>query len=349
MIPVSNLYYLLCYAWKRLDERDFIDIEATPFQDLPNLLARLLIGGVKRLLRQGFDRDYLSRREDSQNPRGKIDISDSIKRTLLWRSAVVCVLDDLSRNTLHNQIIRTTLYHLSRSREIDGSLSRELHSLVRQLEGVEFIELRADHFLRTQVHRNNAFYRFLLHVCELCFHALLAQEDKGEYRFKDFVRDEDRMRKLFQEFVYNFFDIEQREFKVSSERFNWHTDFADENARRLLPDMITDVSLSSETRKIVIECKFSHETLQKNYNKLSARSEHLYQLFSYLKNLEQREGINTHCDGLLLYPTTKHSVDFMFDAQGHKVRVVTLDLTKEWTEIRNCLLSFLGPWGARAV
>jgi hypothetical protein len=71
--------------------------------------------------------------------------------------------------------------------------------------------------------------------------------------------------------------------------------------------------------------------------------------FLISKNLEQRAGINKHCDGLLLYPTTDHSVDFMFSTQGHKVRVATLDLTKKWTEVRHCLLSFLEPWEARAV
>jgi 5-methylcytosine-specific restriction enzyme subunit McrC len=218
---------------------------------------------------------------------------------------------------------------------------------VRQLEGIELIELRADHFQRIRVHRNNAFYRFLLNVCELCFYALLADESSGEYRFKDFVRDEDRMRKVFQDFVYNFFEVEQREFKVSSERFKWDANYADSNAQSLLPDMITDVCLSSASRKIVIECKVSQETMQENWGKLSARSGHLYQLFSYLKNLERLGGVNMQCEGLLLYPATAHSVDFMFTTQGHKVRVATLDLTKKWTEIRSCMLNFLEPWEAR--
>jgi 5-methylcytosine-specific restriction enzyme subunit McrC len=344
MIPISNLYYLLCYAWKRLDERDFVDIEATPFQDLPNLLARVLIGGIKRLLRQGFDRDYVSHQEDLQSPKGKIDTSSSIKRALLFRNSVVCAFDELSRNVLHNQIIRATLYRLARTAGIDGDLSHELRALGRQLEGVALIEIRADHFVRVQLHRNNAFYRFLLHVCELCFHALLADETSGEYRFRDFVRDEERMRKVFQDFVFNFFDVEQHEFKVSSERLEWDVDLLDANAEMLLPDMITDVCLSSASRKIVIECKFTQETLQKNWGKLSVRSEHLYQLFSYLKNLEGRGGINQSCDGLLLYPATSHSVDFAFTIHGHPVRIATLDLTTNWLDIRRRMLSFLEPW-----
>ena len=67
MVPIGNLYYLLCYAWNRLDEKDFVEVEALPRQDLPNLLARILINGVKRLLRQGVDRIYIAHTQDSQN------------------------------------------------------------------------------------------------------------------------------------------------------------------------------------------------------------------------------------------------------------------------------------------
>jgi 5-methylcytosine-specific restriction enzyme subunit McrC len=71
MIPISNLYYLLCYAWNRLEENNFVEIEALPRQDLPNLFARVLINGVKRLLRQGVDRVYIDHAQDTQNPSQK--------------------------------------------------------------------------------------------------------------------------------------------------------------------------------------------------------------------------------------------------------------------------------------
>jgi 5-methylcytosine-specific restriction enzyme subunit McrC len=346
MIPIGNLYYLLCYAWNRLDERDFVDLESLPRHDLPNLLARILINGVKRLLRQGIDRMYIARTEDSQNPRGKIDITDSLKRGLLLRNATACVVDELSHDVLHNRIIRTTLHRLALTAEIDPSLCHELRMLENQLNDVSLLVLRADHFARVQLYRNNAIYRFLLHVCELCFFALLVHERHGEYRFKDFIRDEVRMRKLFQDFIYNFFRIEQKQFAVRSEHLNWDTTYVDQNAQALLPEMVTDVCLNSPSRKIVIECKFSPNVLQENWGKLSARSEHLYQLFAYLKHLEQRGGTHEHCEGLLLYPTTTHPIDFMFDTQGHTVRVMTLDLRGVWTDIRGQLLNLLNPWKA---
>jgi 5-methylcytosine-specific restriction enzyme subunit McrC len=255
------------------------------------------------------------------------------------------VVDQLSHDVLHNRIIRTTIHRLTLAKEVDQGLRHELRIVESQLEGIPLIALRSDHFARVQLHRNNAFYRFLLHVCELCFFALLAHEDQGEYRFKDFFRDEVRMRTLFQDFVYNFFRIEQMRFAVSSNRIAWDTDFADETAERLLPEMLTDVCLSSPSRQIVIECKFTPEVLSEGrWGKLSARSEHLYQLFAYLKNLERRGGAYTSCEGLLLYPTASHSVDFVFATQGHTVRVLTLDLREPWHNIRARMIALLDPW-----
>jgi 5-methylcytosine-specific restriction enzyme subunit McrC len=269
MIPIGNLYYLLCYAWNRLDERDFVEIEALPRQDLPNLVARILINGVKRLLRQGIDRIYIASVRDSQNPKGKIDITDSIKRGLLLRNAVACIVDELSHDVLHNRIIRTTLHRLAATAEVERSLRHELRILEMQLDDVSLIALRAEHFARVQLYRNSAFYRFLLHVCELCFFALLAEEGHGQYRFKDFVRDEVRMRKVFQDFIYNFYRFEQKHFVVSSERIDWDTSYVDGEARALLPEMLTDVCLDSVSRKIVIECKFTPNVLQESWGKLS--------------------------------------------------------------------------------
>jgi 5-methylcytosine-specific restriction enzyme subunit McrC len=344
VIPIENLYYLLCYAWNNLDEKDYVDVAALPQQDLPNLLARILASGAERLLRRGIDRSYFAQQDDTQSPRGKIDLSETLKRSLLIRNQVACATDELSANTLHNRIIRATLARLSSTSEVAPILRKELGNLAKRFEPVSLLELRPINFANVQLHRNNAFYRFLLDVCEICFFSLLASEKTGEYRFRDFIRDEVRMRKVFHDFIYNFFRLEQGEFSVSSERIKWDITAADNNARHLLPDMYTDVCLDSQSRKIVIECKFTPDALNEHRGKISARSTHLYQLFAYLKHLESRGGANEHCEGLLIYPVANDSVDFMFDTQGHTVRVLTLDLRRGWPEIRKQLLSLVKPW-----
>jgi 5-methylcytosine-specific restriction enzyme subunit McrC len=297
MIPIGNLYYMLCYAWNRLDERDLVDTSAIPRQDLPNLLARILATGLKRVLRQGIYRSYINLHEDTRNPRGKINVADSLKRGLEHRGLLSCSIDELSSDVAHNRILRATVRRLASSDAVAPSLGHELRLLERQLQGISVIEVRSPDFARVQLHRNNAFYRFLLNVCEIAFHCLLAEAEPGRYRFRDFLRDEVRMRKVFQDFVYHFYRAEQRSFTVSSQRVDWDVSFVGSGARELLPDMITDVCLDSPTRKIVIECKYTPHVLQENWGKLSSRSEHLYQLFAYLKHLEAKGGPNRNCEG----------------------------------------------------
>jgi 5-methylcytosine-specific restriction enzyme subunit McrC len=322
-----------------LSQAELVDVDAIPRNDLPNLLGRLLETGVGRLLRQGIDRSYISEVSDTRTIRGKLDLSASVKRDLLRIPAAVCVIDELHRDVLHNQIIKTTLWRVAASPDVDKLLQHRLRALVAQLADITDIKLRREHFRRVQLHRNNQFYGFLLNICELCYTSLLADEETGSWRFIDFERDE-QMRLMFQNFVFNFYRLEQRDFRVSSEQFHWATSEPPTGQVPLLPTMNTDVSLTSRTRKIVVECKFSKEALQAHYGK-TARSEHLYQLYAYLRNLEARGGPDAHCEGLLLYPTVAEPVDFSFTAAGHRIRVYTLNLNRDWQFIREDLLSLL--------
>ena len=45
---------------------------------------------------------------------------------------------------------------------------------------------------------------------------------------------------------------------------------------RLLPEMVTDISLTSADRKIVIEAKFYRDILQTNFGKETVRSAHSF-------------------------------------------------------------------------
>ena len=60
MIPVQNLYYLLCYAWDQWNEGKVVDVSSTEYTGLQDLFAKVLCGGVKHLIRRGFDRGSVS-------------------------------------------------------------------------------------------------------------------------------------------------------------------------------------------------------------------------------------------------------------------------------------------------
>ena len=47
-------------------------MSGTAAPDLPNLLAKVLIEGTHRIIRQGLDRGYIANDEDLPRPRGRI-------------------------------------------------------------------------------------------------------------------------------------------------------------------------------------------------------------------------------------------------------------------------------------
>ena len=47
-IPIRNLYYMLAYAYRCLDQRDFSGLEAEPFENACDLFATILARGIIR-------------------------------------------------------------------------------------------------------------------------------------------------------------------------------------------------------------------------------------------------------------------------------------------------------------
>ena len=84
----------------------------------------------------------------------------------------------------------------------------------RRLHGISVVRLSRRVFRTVQLHRNNRFYRFLLGICRLIHDSLLVDEVTGEVQFRDFVRDDRRMRLLFKRFLRNFYRREQADFAV---------------------------------------------------------------------------------------------------------------------------------------
>ena len=170
--------------------------------------------------------------------------------------------------------------------------------------------------------------------------ALLPDKHGSRFRFDDILRDEVKMRLTFQSFVKNFYRAEQSNFKVSSKEIAWAA-AADPEQLKLLPKMVTDVFLESSKRTIIIDTKYTPRIFQENWGKETARSEHLYQLFSYMMNWRHQASSETEVEGILLYPAAAQEVDHLYDIAGCKVRIATVSLMDDWKNIHDRLLALV--------
>ena len=339
-IPIQNVYYLLCYAWDQMRAGEIVETGTAGQTDLLDLFGTVLANGTERVLKQGLDRGYVTHSEDTSRPRGQIDFDNSVKRALFPLGRVHCQYDRLSRDVLHNRILKATLRSLARAENIDDKdLRPRLLSLVRRFGEVSDVPLRRSLFQRVQLHSGNAFYRFLLHVCSLIEQNLVPTEDGEGRQFRDFLREEATMWKLFEDFVRNFYEHEQERYSVSAPRIEWEISGSIPEA---LPNMWTDVVLQSATKTIILDTKYSKDALKAHYGKEVYDSKHLYQLFAYLKNAESEGQGYREAEGILLYPTNGVHLNDEFEIERHRVRLCSIDLSQDWREIHRDLLVLIG-------
>jgi 5-methylcytosine-specific restriction enzyme subunit McrC len=342
VIPIRNIYYLLSYAWNRLEARDVVDVGGLDSTELVDLFAHVLIGGTNHLLRRGLDRGYLTFSDDIPTLRGKIDVTATVKRSLLARAQAHCHFDELSHNVLHNQILKTTIGRLARTSGIDGKLAHQLRMLYRRMSDIDDIPLSRLVFHRVQLHRNNAYYDFLMNICELVQQNLLAEQHGAGYRFRDFLRDEKQMAVVFESFVLSFYRREQQIYRVGGqESLTWRATALDDQSLAALPGMRMDITLRGNGRTVIIDTKYYTEAMQSYHGSRKARSENLYQLYAYLKNVKVSSG--APAEGMLLYPTVDRPLDLRYEIDGHPVRICTIDLMQEWKGIRGDLLQLIEP------
>ena len=334
-IPILNIYFLLCYAWNMLEEKEVADVDAQDMTRLVDLFAKALINGTTHLFKKGLDRGYIEQEEESRRIRGKILFGPSLKRNLFQQCIACCRFDEFSHDVLHNQILKATFRLLLRVRDIDPLLKDDAACLYNRFPNVSDITLDNKLFQRVKLNRNNLFYDFLIHICRIIYDSVLIDEQSGKARFQDFVRDEMKMSLVFEAFVRNFYKKEQNRFIVKRDHIRWHVHVPGEHDI-FLPGMETDTSLIARdgSSKIVIETKYKQAILQANIGgRDKVISQNLYQLYAYLKNLEPLGGPNATCKGILLYAAPGQEMDFTFSLPNHDIRVKTLNLFQPWQGI----------------
>jgi 5-methylcytosine-specific restriction enzyme subunit McrC len=348
-IPIANVYYLLCYAWDKLEERDIVKVQPTGETRLVDLFARVLNSGIDHLLKKGFDRGYVAVQEDTRLVRGRIQFQPTIKRNLFRTGQLHCEFDDLSYDVLHNRILKSTLQRLLKIKELDPKVRPSTEDHLRRLAQVHDVQLTERVFGQVQLHRNNLFYDFLLRICRLLFDSLLPTEQSGEWKFRSFLQDRKQMAFLFERFALNFYRHEAaKEFtnekvKVHRSIIDWKLSPQSLEAKHALPKMQTDVTVLKGEKTIIVECKYTDDPFapERYAGARKLRGQHLYQVDAYLDNFKADNAAEKR-RAILLYPEAVRSLHLDFKRPtGELISVRTIDLSKDWQTIRSDMLQLL--------
>lgn len=342
-IPIRNIFYLLSYAWNKLDEAEKMEISADDYKDALNLLGRVLVTGSNHLLKKGLDKSYITVTEEYPGIKGKINFKESLNKQLFHQGKAICTFDEFSSDVLHNQILKSVLRKLTRFPQLDRKLKNQVWECFYRFNEMEEIDIQLYHFKKVRIHRNNYAYDFLMRVCRMIIENSVLDENDGTYQFKDFTRNEKAMAALFEDFVRNFYTKEQKHYRVRREDIQWQAESLYNSPLSLLPKMQTDITLESKEHKLIIDTKYYRQTLSIHYDTEKFHSNNLYQIYSYLKNVENdgRNLNNANCDGMLLYPTTQKEIEASYKMGNHNLKVSTVNLAETWDHIHDRLLHLI--------
>ncbi|MDQ3292333.1 MAG: hypothetical protein M3Q05_13680 [Bacteroidota bacterium] len=343
VIPIQNIYYLLSYAWDKIDwlpDPELLGGEAG--ESSINLLASMLLPEVQHLVNGGLATDYKIHKHQIRGIKGKLLLNETLRHHLKSAAGqTVCLVEELSPDIFPNQVIKTTLLQLQQTEGLFSKFKKVTANLLPAFESVQLLSPAFSANLTNQLPRYQiSRYRFVLNCCTFIQHNLLPVSGLEEYTFKSFLKDKKQMATIFESFVRNFYRLEQTVFEVKSEKINWKSEELTKEAQDFLPAMYTDISLLSPGRKIIIDTKFYKKALLPHYQKEILHSKHLYQLFAYLQN-SSIKATNQVLEGILLYPVVSKELNLEYLLSGNKVKVCAINLNQPWQGIKQDLLKLI--------
>ena len=334
MIKIQNIYYMLTYAFQILKEQGYANCATEEFENTADLLSAILVKGVTVQIKRGLNRTYAEKTEPLSCLRGKINVTESIRQQTIIKQQLVCTYDEFSPDFYMNRILKTTMELLLRY-DISKIRKKELRNLLLYFKDIKTIDIYNINW-KFRFHRNNQSYQMLMSVCYLILKGLLQTTADGSVKLMQFL-DEQRMCRLYEKFILEYYKKEHPEIKASASQISWQLD---DGFSFMLPIMQTDIMLSKENTTLIIDAKYYSHTTQTQYGSNTLHSGNLYQIFTYVKNKDAEYGETPHTVfGMLLYAKTDETIqpNHIYHMSGNKICVRTLDLNQPFKEIANQL------------
>lgn len=342
-VLIKNIYYMLSYAYGELRRSVYRDLEEESFDNIYSLFAAILSQGISYQLKQGLYREYEEKREDMESVRGRIYMPGTMGNRMHCRRLVTCDYDELTADGPMNRVLKTVMMELVKDKRVDKEYRNKLKKELLFFAPIGRIDLRQVRWDGFHFHRNNRNYELLMDICRLLVEGSLLTTEEGNHHLPTFDFEKE-LSWIYEKFLLNYYKQEFERvypgFTARARNVDWALDNGN---RELLPSMNTDVTLAMGNKVLILDAKFYQHTLQDYRNIQSQHSHNMYQIFAYVKNEAVNE-TDKEVASMLLYARTDE--EFLPDAEyqmsGNRISVKTLDMNRDFREIRKTLDSIAG-------
>jgi len=205
------------YSENLADIQFFDLVRASEGKDLVDFMARLFLETINEIIQDGIYKNYITKVEEIPTIKGRLLLVQNIRKPRITQEKFWCEYDDLSPDTLENQILlycAKLLGTLTRDRK----LREELYSVqtIFEKEGISDVFLDLYHLDMITYQKFNQHYENALKLCEFILRLTW---------YGDFTREEMlpiygflyNMNSLFQNFVTRVIQETMPEYRVKRE------------------------------------------------------------------------------------------------------------------------------------
>lgn len=338
---------MLSYAFQTLRQEGYKDLLYEKFDHANDLLAAILAKGIASQIRKGLGREYLQNTEALSSPVGKMSITSSISLLSAKKRKLYCDFDEFTFDNILNRILKSTALSLLRNPVVKNTRKSLLKKVLFYFSEVETVSIQSIDWHSIKYNRNNATYEMLINLCYLVTQDLIQSENKGCKKIANFI-DDQKLHRLFEKFILEYYKYHYPTLRIAPEYINWASD---DGVTSLLPTMKTDVTIRTKHDNVlVIDAKYYSQIMQNNdyFDSTSIRSQHLYQIYSYVKNLDLTNSGKVW--GMLLYAKSDDTVlpNNSYSLGGNRIDVSTLDLSLDFSSIITKLDGIICNWHKEA-
>lgn len=334
-VPIRNLFVLLSYAEnlpELVNSKNEVDEELITYDFICNQFLK----EVKLVNRRGLVKDYVATTEPTNRLSGRMIMEESIPYIISKKPIVVCEKDEYTANIRINQLIKSTLKSITLNRHVKQETKSRSFKYMELMSEVAAPPLTKSSFAKLTFSRHNGHYKRVLQIALLLHELTLLSHKNGNWSLFSAELDERSLNGIFEKFLFNFYKLEQKNYRVKAEGMQWKL----EGNKAFLPGMRTDVSLvhKNKREKIIIDAKFYKNVFQVHHGKPSFHSHNMYQLFTYLMH----QDTDLQLRGVLIYPFNSDEVDEQYIwNERMTMEIMTLDLSESWAVIYQKLIKVL--------
>lgn len=300
-------------------------------QGFLDVLIFLFLTELEKQIRRGIYKTYQKHMQNLNSIKGTVNYAENLRRNTLLKNKFVCNYSKFTEDNLLNQIIKFTLFYLSKV-----TLAQRNKTLIKRLsinfDSVSEKKINENDIDRIVFHRNNLRFEETLKFCRLFLKGLSLELKSGDLEIDFMLFD---MNQLFERYIYKMFKKAFKNGKVlyqNKKNYMLSENNGNKSKIQLKPDLI----LSYQNKSIVLDTKW------KNISGF-ANEKDVYQMNAYLDCIPQID------EGILLYPKSLRNDKIVNDYTIRrtanegvlKIRTVDLSISGDNPVFFNYLLNLL--------